>query len=73
MTKTFQKYLRVQKLGHDLQLMTPVSTPIAWLFAQPLKGAENGFALTGGVFNYSADLRFTETGHSAQVKYVFKV
>jgi hypothetical protein len=53
--------------------MTPISTPIAWLFAQPIQGAENGFSVTGGVFNYTADLHFTDTGHTAQVKYVFKV
>jgi hypothetical protein len=53
--------------------MTPISTPIAWLFAQPIQGAENGFSVTGGVFNYTADLHFTDTGHTAQIKYVFKV
>ena len=64
---------RIQQLGQDLQLVTPISTPIAWLFAQPLQGAENGFSLTGGVFNYTADLRFMDSGHSAQVRFVFKV
>ena len=63
----------MHKLGHDMQMMTPISTPIAWLFAKPLNGADNGFSVTGGVFNYTADLIFPDTRHAAQVKYVFKV
>ncbi len=50
-----------------------LSTPIAWLFAQPVQGAENGFSVTGGIFNYTAEIKFPDTQHSAQVKIVFKV
>ena len=71
--KTSFILFRVGKLGYNLQLLTPISSPISWLFAQPSKGAENGFSISGGYFNYTADITFPETGHSAQVKYIFKV
>jgi hypothetical protein len=54
-----------------LQSLTPVGTPIAWLFAKPIEGAKNGFALTGGVFNYTAVVKFPQTGHSTTVKLRF--
>ena len=61
------------QVGTEMQSLTPVGTPIAWLFAQPLRGAQNGFTLTGGKFNYTADVAFVDTGHSATVRLNFKV
>ena len=61
------------QVGTEMQSLTPVGTPIAWLFAQPLRGAQNGFTLTGGKFNYTADVTFVDTGHSATVRLNFKV
>ena len=61
-------------MGTETQaLFAAVGTPVAWLFAQPLHGAKNGFGLTGGKFNYTATVRFANSGHSATVKLQFKV
>ena len=50
-----------------------MGTPIAWLFGQPIRGAINGFQLTGGLFNYTSEIQFPDTGHSATIKLEFQV
>ena len=60
-------------LGYDLQAVTPLGSPIAWLFSQPMQGAENGFSLTGGVFNYTAKATFLDTmGETITIRFYFK-
>ena len=41
-------------VGFDMQGLTVIGNPVAWLFAKPQNGGVNGFALTGGIFNYTA-------------------
>ena len=60
-------------LGYDLQAVTPLGSPIAWLFSQPMQGAENGFSLTGGVFNYTAKATFLDTmSETITIRFYFK-
>lgn len=58
-------------VGSDLRGLLPVGTPVGWLFAQPLRGALNGFGVTGGIFNYTAQVSFIETGHKAKIELQF--
>ena len=53
--------------------LTPLGSPIAWLFAQSIQGSENGFDITGGKFNYTAEVTFPDTGHAATIKFNFNV
>ena len=65
--------LRLERqLGYDLQGVTPLGSPIAWLFSQPVQGADNGFTMTGGVFNYTARATFQDTLETIVVKFQFK-
>ena len=57
------------ELGFDLQGVTPIGSPIAWLFSQPMQGADNGFSVTGGQFNYTAKATFGDTGETITVKF----
>ena len=64
-----QLILRIpKKLGEDIQSLTVIGTPIAWLFAKTqTKDSKNGFTSTGGKFNYTAEVRFPETGDIARI------
>ena len=61
-----------KRLGPDVQALTVVGTPIAWLFALPMKGVSNGFSVTGGLFNYTAEVSFPASGHLATVEFIFE-
>ena len=54
-----------------MQSLTAIGNPVAWLYAKPKNGGVNGFTLTGGVFNYTADISFKGTGNRATLKFVF--
>ena len=60
----FTESCRVPKsIGEELQSLTVIGTPIAWLFALPNDEnpqSQNGFTITGGVFNYTAEIKFPE-------------
>ena len=72
--RTYTAISRIgQSIGNELQSLSVIGSPIAWLFAQSVQGAENGFTVTGGVFNYTAEIRFPETRHSATVNFQFMV
>jgi len=43
------------------------------LFATPEPGAKNGFSLTGGILNYTAEVNYPDTGHKASIHVHFKV
>lgn len=58
-------------VGFDMQSLTAIGNPVAWLYAKPKNGGVNGFTLTGGVFNYTADISFKGTGNRATLKFVF--
>ncbi|CAH2236693.1 jg20911 [Pararge aegeria aegeria] len=49
-------------LGGSLQLLNVLGGVTGWLFAKPSGTAKNGYQLTGGVFNHTADIFFPESG-----------
>ena len=51
----------------------PIGTVISWLFAIPKDGGTNGFGLTGGVLNYTAEVYYPDTGEKATLEFHFKV
>jgi hypothetical protein len=51
----------------------PLGTVISWLFALPGNGGKNGFGLTGGVLNYTAEVYYPDTGEKATLVFQFKV
>ena len=60
-------------MGEDLQTLTVIGTPIAWLFALPKNSqSQNGFTITGGQFNYTAEIDFPQSGHNAKITMTFK-
>ncbi|ODM99647.1 Nidogen-1 [Orchesella cincta] len=60
-----------ERLGYDLQSVIVLGTSIGWLFSTSARGAPNGFMLTGGLFNYTADINFFQTGQKVQVHQSF--
>ena len=74
-TEDGRTYTAVSRLnddiGEDMQSLFVIGTPIAWLFAQPLQEAQNGFGLTGGSFNYTGIVDFPDTRHSVEIKLNF--
>ena len=62
--RTYTAVSRIKpQIGWDLQGLTPLGSVIGWLFALPQDGGINGFSLTGGVFNYTAEVYIPDTGH----------
>lgn len=59
------------EIGFDLQSLSVIGSPIAWLFGQSFQSAENGFSVTGGRFNYSAEISFAASRHTASVSLRF--
>eukprot|EP00095_Tigriopus_kingsejongensis_P011899 snap_masked-scaffold111_size354240-processed-gene-1.0 protein:Tk11899 transcript:snap_masked-scaffold111_size354240-processed-gene-1.0-mRNA-1 annotation:"hypothetical protein DAPPUDRAFT_314322" len=59
------------RIGPEMRGLTPLGSPIAWLFSQPVQGAKNGFDVTGGVLNYTGIVRFPDTGHSVTIQLSF--
>ena len=46
---------------------------ISWLFVRPQGGGQNGFSITGGVLNYTAEVTYPETGDKLNILFQFKV
>ncbi|XP_071454679.1 nidogen-like isoform X2 [Hetaerina americana] len=56
-----------ESVGFEIQVLNVIGGVIGWMFAKPLKGAVNGFQLTGGTFNYTATIEFPNTGQHISV------
>uniref|UniRef100_A0A1B6D9X9 Nidogen n=1 Tax=Clastoptera arizonana TaxID=38151 RepID=A0A1B6D9X9_9HEMI len=59
-------------IGRDMQLINIISNIIGWLFAKPIGEALNGYQVTGGVFNQSADISFSKTKDRIEVHQQFQ-
>lgn len=59
------------QLGYDMQTLNIIGGVIGWLFAKPLGDAKNGYQLTGGVFNHTAEILFRGTNHKVTVRQHF--
>ncbi|KAL3266111.1 hypothetical protein HHI36_010297 [Cryptolaemus montrouzieri] len=53
-----------EPIGPDVQSLQILGSVIGYLFAKPIRGAINGYQLTGGVFNHTAQLFFPNTNQS---------
>lgn len=71
MTQEGRQYTAISRIppniGYDLQVLSTIGGIIGWQFATPKSNASNGFMLTGGVFNYSAEITFPQTSHSVLI------
>lgn len=59
------------EIGHMFQLLPNLGESVGWLFAKTADGRQNGYQLTGGVFNQTTVIRFA-TGESLRINYEFK-
>lgn len=57
-----------QDIGYDIQILNILGAVIGWLFARPISKAVNGYELTGGIFNHTADVTFPATGHKVTIR-----
>lgn len=55
-------------IGNDVQSLEILGATIGWLFALPINDAENGYQLTGGIFNHTATITFTNTSQRLTVR-----
>ena len=58
---------------HLLQGLVPLGTVISWMFSVAQDGGVNGFKLTGGVLNYTAEVYYPDTGEQASLEFKFMV
>ncbi|CAG9854211.1 unnamed protein product [Phyllotreta striolata] len=56
-----------ESIGFDIQSMQILGGVIGYLFAKPLRGAVNGYQVTGGVFNNSIVLNFHESNQVVRI------
>lgn len=56
-----------ESIGTDIQSLQILGSSIGYLFAKPIRGAINGYQLTGGIFNYTAQLFFQNTNQSIAI------
>ncbi|XP_051169856.1 nidogen isoform X3 [Leptopilina boulardi] len=70
--RTYTAISRVpEAIGSSFQLLSNLGSVIGWLFAKPIGETKNGFQLTGGVFNHTAELRFSSSGHEVTIRSYF--
>ncbi|XP_070160368.1 nidogen isoform X1 [Polyergus mexicanus] len=67
--RTYTALSRVpQEIGASFQLLGNLGGVIGWLFAKPVSDTENGYELTGGLFNHTAELIFPSTGDKVTIR-----
>ncbi|XP_032672473.1 nidogen isoform X2 [Odontomachus brunneus] len=67
--RTYTALSRVpEEIGASFQLLGNLGFVIGWLFAKPIRDTENGYELTGGLFNHTADLVFPSTGDKVTIR-----
>lgn len=55
-------------IGNDVQSLEILGATIGWLFSLPVNDAQNGYQLTGGIFNHTATITFTNTSQKLTVR-----
>lgn len=60
-----------ESIGPDVQSLQILGGVIGWVFAKPIQDAENGYQITGGVFNHTATFHFPNTNQRLVVKHKF--
>ncbi|XP_071641916.1 nidogen isoform X3 [Temnothorax longispinosus] len=67
--RTYTALSRVpQEIGASFQLLGNLGGVIGWLFAKPISDTENGYELTGGLFNHTAELNFPSSGDKVTIR-----
>ncbi|XP_018315632.1 nidogen-2 isoform X2 [Mycetomoellerius zeteki] len=67
--RTYTALSRVpEEIGASFQLLGNLGGVIAWLFAKPVSDTENGYELTGGLFNHTAELNFPLSGDKVTIR-----
>ncbi|XP_047002161.1 nidogen isoform X1 [Schistocerca americana] len=70
--RTYTAVSRVPELlGYDMQTLSILGGVIGWVFARPVGKGLNGYQLTGGVFNHTAEIEFPNTGHKITLRQRF--
>ncbi|XP_012258472.2 nidogen isoform X1 [Athalia rosae] len=71
-TKDGRTYTAISKvpeiIGSKSQLLSNLGGALGWLFARSIENTKNGYQLTGGVFNMTADIVFTNTGDKITIR-----
>lgn len=57
--------------GFDMQTLSVFGGVIGWLFAKSKDGSKNGYQLTGGVFNHTSEIIFTDTNEKVTIRQHF--
>ncbi|XP_012343370.1 nidogen isoform X2 [Apis florea] len=67
--RTYTALSRVpEEIGASFQLLGNLGGVIGWLFAKPIGETKNGYELTGGLFNHTAELSFPSTGDKVTIR-----
>ncbi|XP_057336518.1 nidogen-like isoform X1 [Microplitis mediator] len=70
--RTYTALSRIpDNIGHNMQLLSTLGGIIGWLFAKPIGKIKNGYQLTGGLFNHTAELVFSNTGDRVLIKSIY--
>lgn len=57
-----------ESIGFDIQSLQILGGVIGYVFAKPIRNAQNGYQFTGGVFNHTATLKFLNTSQTVTIK-----
>ncbi|XP_044255979.1 nidogen [Tribolium madens] len=57
-----------ESIGFDIQSLQILGGVIGYIFAKPIRNAQNGYQFTGGVFNHTAILKFLNTSQTVTIK-----
>lgn len=49
------------KFGNSIQILNILGSVIGWLFAKPVENAKNGYQITGGILNHTAQITYRGT------------
>ncbi|XP_015113339.1 nidogen-2 isoform X5 [Diachasma alloeum] len=70
--RTYTALSRIpESVGQDFQLLGTLGGVIGWLFAKPMGEIKNGYQLTGGLFNHTAELVYDSTGSRITIKSIY--
>ncbi|XP_063989907.1 nidogen isoform X2 [Diachasmimorpha longicaudata] len=70
--RTYTALSRIpESVGQDFQLLGTLGGVIGWLFAKPMGEIKNGYQLTGGLFNHTAELVFDSTGSRITIRSIY--
>ncbi|XP_030745606.1 nidogen-2 isoform X2 [Sitophilus oryzae] len=60
-----------ESIGADIQILQILGGVIGYLFAKPIRGAVNGFQITGGLLNHTSNIRFLNSSHEVYINQKF--